>query len=146
MNQLLDDAKAFLLCGELKSEAAGTVFVVGKQHFVARSKRKAVRNRVRGKSRVGHKNNLCRVGTKILGDLVPGFREQAREFALQKPYWLPLQFPLPSLVLVEHRPGAGSKRAMIQEDDIGIEEEIGHKGNAAYVSNSNTCNGEKLPT
>ena len=54
-------------------------------------------------------------------------REQLRQPAGDELHRLALELALPRLVALEHRPRAGAERAMVEKDDVGIEEkELAH--------------------
>ena len=54
-------------------------------------------------------------------------REQLRQPAGDELDRLALELALPRLVALEHRPRAGAEGAMVQKDDVGIEEkELAH--------------------
>ena len=58
-----------------------------------------------------------------VGERGAGVREQAGQAARDEVDRLALELALPRLVALEHRPRAGAVRAMVQIDDVRVEEE-----------------------
>jgi len=50
---------------------------------------------------------------------------QVGEAAAEQRDGLALELALPGLVDLEHRPRAGAERAVVEEDDVGVEQELG---------------------
>src|SRR5207253_3787961 len=80
---------------------------------------------------------VLRGATEVPGELGPGAIEELGHAASEEVDRLLLELPLPCLVALEDRTRAGAERAVIEERDLGVEEELapelgwrrcGHRG------------------
>src|SRR5262249_39816066 len=101
----------------------GAVLVVGRQDLVAGLEIKAPRHHVDRRARVREIHGLVGRHAHILGQRPARLGQQRARAPAEKLYRLPLELALPALILLEHRPRTRTVGAVIQEDDVRIEQE-----------------------
>ena len=103
------------------------VFVIGGQHFIAGTQIERSGDDVQAHGRVRHVHQIVGIRAEIAAQSRSGCQHQIVEAAAQEFHRLPFQFALPALILVEDRARTRAERAVIEKDDVGIEQkEIAH--------------------
>ena len=120
----LDVASAALLAEPLPAPLAGPVLQVGADHLIARLERERSGHHVDAGRRVGHKNQIVSRAAEIGGHRGARLVQQVLRAPSQELDRLPLQLALPAAVLGEHRLRRGPERPVVEEDDVGIEQEL----------------------
>ena len=67
---------------------------------------------------------ILRGAPDVVGEGCPRVVEVAGQAAVEEVDRLELELPLPRLVALEDRPRIGAERPMVEEGDLGIEEEL----------------------
>ena len=110
--------------GRVPGEVDGTVLQVGRQHLVLRREPEGAGDHVHPGGRVRDEHEVVAARPEVVAQLRAHLRDQSVPAARQKLDRLALEFALPLLVLLEHRPRARAERAMVEEDDVRIEQEL----------------------
>lgn len=117
----------------LPEQVVRPVLVVGREHLVPRAETQRARNDVHAHRDVLHEEQALGIGADVSGQLDAGCRELVGHLT-EELRRLPLELLLQALVLVEHRPRAGSERAVIQVRPLGAEQvEIAHGPDASLL-------------
>ena len=114
-------ARAHVLPEDLEPAVLG----VAEQHLVARPEVERAHDRVQRRARVRREGEVPRVGADVRGEHAPRLVDQACEAPLEREELdgLALELELQALVLLENRPRAGAEGPMVQEHDVGVEQE-----------------------
>ena len=105
-------------------QVAGAVFEVGREHRVARVEGERAGGEIHAGRGVLDEGEVVRGAADALGEGRACTVEECGQSAVEEVDGLALQLALPGLVAVEDRPRAGTERALVEESDLGIEEEL----------------------
>ena len=89
-------------------------------HFIAWLQIEGLGNDVQSGRCIDNIHYVIGMGAQIGGQCGSCSCHSVAEFAIQKAYWLTLQFQLNALVLIKHRTRASARRSVVQETDIGF--------------------------
>jgi hypothetical protein len=131
-----NDPRSGAFRNEVEQQSDGAVFVLGREDLVAGPESKGAQHRIQRSRRVRRKRYVVRRCPYVGGK----GRAHGVELLLEPPseqgHGLALELPLPLLVEVEHRARAGAERAVVQVDDLRIEEEGVARRHAATLVRS----------
>ena len=99
------------------------VLVIGGQHLVAGLKGQRAGYHVEPSGGVGHVDEVVGGGVQVRTECLTSGAHQGVETAAKEFHRLALELQLPGLIGLKYRPGTGAKGAVVQEDDIGSQEE-----------------------
>ena len=120
-------AEAVMLGVEAPRLLAGAVLLVAAHHLVAGAEhagqRQRARHHVDPEGGVGDQHQIVRVGPDEAGESRSGVGQVSVELAPHEAHRLALEPELPRLVGLEHRPGGGAVGAVVEEVDVGFEQE-----------------------
>ena len=105
----------------LPREHARAVLEIRRQHLVARLQVERARGEVHARRRVLDEGQIVRTRADVRAECGAGLGEQRVEAAGDEMDGLALELPLPVLVALEDRTGAGPEGAVVEERDLGIE-------------------------
>ena len=117
--------RARLLAQEAPAAIERAVFLVACQNLVAGLQMQAAGDDVHAGRGVGDVDEVVGAAVDVGRQRGTRFAHQAVEAALvaEELHRLALQLALPPLVFLEHNLGRGAERAVVQEGDVGIEQE-----------------------
>jgi len=104
-------------------ENARAVLDVRAQHLVVGTQPERARRDVHARGRVLDEGEVVAVRTDEGAELCPRVRELRPEPTHDEVHRVALQLPLPLLVAVEDGPRGGPEGAVVEERDLGIDEE-----------------------
>ena len=113
------DALAFAFPGCV----ASPVFMVGAEDFIARLQVQRACHDVDTGGGVGHEHQVFAAGAQVVRQCGAGLGQQQPRPASEKFHRIAFKFELPALVLLKHLAWTGPERAMVEEDQIGVEQE-----------------------
>src|SRR5262245_21128463 len=121
------DGLTHIPCASLTAEEApgaihGAVLVIRGEDLVHRAQWQTAGHHVDGGCGIGEIHHFVGCDSQIGRQLRPGVHQQCGSLPPEKGHRLPLQGPLPSLVRLEDRERARTKRAMLEEDDIWVKQ------------------------
>jgi len=119
-----DVARACAPAGPLPRQVAGAVLEVCREHLVVRAERERAGSEVDSGRGVLDEGEVVRGAADVSGEGSPRVVEERGQAAVEEVDGLALQLALPGLVALEDRPRAGAERAVVEEGDLGIEEEL----------------------
>jgi len=116
---------AVLLAEGAPEQVVSAVLVCRSDDLVAGLQFQRTGDEVHRRRRVRNEDEVGRGCADVRGEPLPRRRDQLRVAAseAEKLDRLALELPLESLVLLADRPWAGAVRAVIEEDDVRIEQE-----------------------
>ena len=116
--------RALVLADPVPREVARAVFQVGCEDLVARPQLERARGEVDAGRRVLDKGDVLRRAADVTGEGCAGLVERAGQAARQEVDGLELELPLPRLVAIEDGPRARAERSVVEERDLGVEQEL----------------------
>lgn len=117
--------RAGLAADEAPGALHGTVLVIRGEDLVRRAQVQTAGHHVDRGRGIGDVHHVVRGDAQVGCQLGPGVCQQGGRLPSEKGHRLQLQRPLPRLVRLEDRARARPKRAMIEEDDIGVQQKEG---------------------
>ena len=118
-----DDTRARPLGDEREQQLDRAVLVLGREDLVAGGERERAEDGVHPGSRVEDEGEVVRGRPDVRPERLAHIGELAAEPPLEQVDRLPLELALPLLIDVEHRSRARAERAVVEVDDLRIEQE-----------------------
>jgi hypothetical protein len=97
--------------------------VIGGEDLVMRTQSETAGHHGDGSRRIGEIDDFVGCRSEVGCQLRTGVRHQCGGLSPEKGHRLPLQLTLPGLVGLEDRQRASTERAMVEEDDVRVEQE-----------------------
>jgi hypothetical protein len=111
----------------LPRQVAGAVLEVGGKNLVFGAESERASGEIDAGRRVLDEREILRGAADVRGECRPCVVEQGGQAAVDEFDGLGLEFALPDLIALEDRPRAGAERSVVEEGDLGVEEELGSK-------------------
>src|SRR5262249_46838363 len=112
-----------LVTDEAPGAIHGPILVIGGEDLVMRTQSQTAGYHIDGGRRIGEIDDFVGCRSEVGCQLPTGVRHQGSGLSPEKGDGLPLQLTLPGLVGLEDRPRASAERAMVEEDDVRVEQE-----------------------
>ncbi len=125
--RLMHQASPPLTAVEAPGPFRSPVLVVGGEHLVPRLEIQGAGHDVHPESGVGHEDQVVLRRAHVRRQGAPGLGELMGQATDQEVHWLGLQLPLPGLVALEDGPRAGAEAAVVQENHVRAQEELGRE-------------------
>jgi hypothetical protein len=119
-----DVARAGALTGPLPREVTGAVLEVGREHLVAGPEVERTGSEVDAGRGVRDEGEVVGGAADVVRESCSRRVEEGRQAAVEKVDGLALELALPRLVALEDRPRARAEGAVVEERDLGVEEEL----------------------
>jgi len=97
--------------------------VGGGQHLVAGQERQRPRHGVDAAGGVGQEDQVVGARAQVIGQHFPRQRQQRARAAAEEVHRIALELGLAALVVGKHLGRAGAEGAVVEEDEIGVEQE-----------------------
>ena len=125
--------------------------MIGRQHLITRTKGQRPGHNVQGESGIGHVNQIISVDVQIAAQDLPRLCQQLRQLVDDKLDRLQLQATLPLLISGKDGLWRRTKRAVIKEVNVGIEEKQFFQGflacsYAIYLLAGDSLESDKIPS
>jgi hypothetical protein len=119
------DVRADVARGEvLEEQVVRPVLEIRREHLVIRPELQRARRRVHRRGRVRNEDEVVRRCSDVGGERGARLRQPFWQLPVEELDRLPLHLALKLLVPLEDGAWAGAERAVVQEDDVGVEEEL----------------------
>src|SRR4051812_5927763 len=118
--------------GRVPGVVDGAVLQVGRQHLVLRAEAERAGDHVHPGGRVRDEHEVVRARPEVVAQRPARLLEQPLQSAREELDRPALQLELPALVLLEHRLRARAEGAVVEEDDVRVEQKLVSQAHSAY--------------